>query len=140
MCCCSTPRAGAPSVLQLALRLLQLAACLFVGFHKQPVYTSSCISLLSTPLSFFAVYDLDRSRSPTMFNILLVIYTPCTLNCILRMRVRVPSRPLPVSRLFHAGCTSSSSLLSNIRTTSCPSRSCVFRWSRNCAKKARGEL
>ena len=36
-----------------------------------------------------------------------------TLNsyqCILRMRVRVPrcpSRPLPVSRLFHAGCTSS---------------------------------
>ena len=46
--------------------------CLFVGFHKQPVYTSSCISLLSTPLSFFAVYYLDRSRSPTMFNILLV--------------------------------------------------------------------
>ena len=33
-----------------------------------------------------------------------------TLNCILRMRVQVPrcpSRPLPVSRLFHAGCTSS---------------------------------
>ena len=36
-------------------------------------------------------------------------------QCILRMRVRVPrvrvprcpSRPLPVSRLFHAGCTSS---------------------------------
>ena len=51
--------------------------CLFVGFHKQPVYTSSCISLLSTPLSFFAVYYLDRSRSPTMFNILLVIGHQC---------------------------------------------------------------
>ena len=62
----------APSVLQLALRLLQLAAfaCLLASIHNLYIQvTSSCISLLSTPLSFFAVYYLDRSRSPTMFRI-----------------------------------------------------------------------